>query len=72
VPFVLDVVLLFFNGVFVRFSTRCVQKRHKSFLEKVRVKNKLQKNVPVIFFLQLVYRVFFPVFLHERPKTQQK
>jgi hypothetical protein len=54
----------FLNGVFVRFSTRGVQKHHRPFLEKVMSKTFAQKNekkVCVVFFLRssiFFYHVF--------------
>jgi hypothetical protein len=60
--------------VFVRFSTRGVQKHHKNFFGEVHVKNLLPKKVkgefflPVVFFLRFFTR-FFAVSLHEELKT---
>jgi hypothetical protein len=68
-----------FYGVFVRFSTRGVQKYHKNVLvfgenpsqkllaEKVE-KKKMLSSFPINFFLSR----FFAVFLHEEPKNTTK
>jgi hypothetical protein len=63
---------LFFYGVFVRFSTRGVQKHHKNFLwkvhEKVEGKNtSFLSSFPIDFFLNRV----FGLSQHEEPKISQ-
>jgi hypothetical protein len=51
------------NGVFVRFSTRRVQKHRKNIFGEVHVKKVLPKKLretknPVVCFLRFCYRVF--------------
>jgi hypothetical protein len=65
-------------GVFVRFSTRGVQKHHKKLFggspcqkplaEKVEKKNFL----PVVFSHQICFIAFLAVSLHEDPKKHHK
>jgi hypothetical protein len=67
-----------FYGVFVRFSTRGVQKHHKKLFGESPVKNfgpkKLRENK--LFFLRLFPSIFFIAFLavslHEEPKNTIK
>jgi hypothetical protein len=67
-------------GVFVRFSTRGVQKHHKNFLGKIHVKNFWPKKLRKTFFLAFFGRFssgfflsrFLAVSLHEEPKNTIK
>jgi hypothetical protein len=60
----------FFYGMFVRFSTRGVQKHHKFSFGEKKVERK-QFFFPVVFFLQLDFIAFGPwaVSLHEELKN---
>jgi hypothetical protein len=68
----------FFYGVFVRFSTRRVQKHHKKLFGKVHVKNfwpkKLRKKklVSCRLFPSIFLIAFLAVSLHEEPKNTIK
>jgi hypothetical protein len=69
--------LFFFNfvyGIFVRFSTRGVQKRHKKLMGKVHVKNFWPKKLrffffPFVFSHRFFNRFFLAVSLLEEPIT---
>jgi hypothetical protein len=67
-----------FYGVFVRFSTRGVQKHHKCFLGEVHVKSfwpkKLRKKnfFPVVFSQRFFLIAFLAVSLHEEPNNTTK
>ena len=67
----------FVNGIFVRFSTRGVQKHHKQILGEIHVESFLpkklrkQKCMP-FFFLRLFFIAFLAVSLHEEPKNTIK
>jgi hypothetical protein len=65
-----------FYGVFVRFSTRGVQKHHKQLFGGSPCQKPFAKKVevlfPVVFPLRFFYRVFFPVSLHEELKNTIK
>jgi hypothetical protein len=68
------------HGVFVRFSTRGVQKHHKNFLGEVHVKNFWPKKLRKKNFFPVVCRLFPSIFLiaflavslHEEPKNTIK
>ena len=69
----------FFYGVFVRFSTRGVQKHHKKNLGKIHVKNFWPKKMreKKLFSFRLfpstfVLSRFLAVSLHEEPKNTIK
>jgi hypothetical protein len=63
-PFFIYLIFVIFYGVFVRFSTRGVQKHRKSFLGKIHVKNfwpkKLRKQT--FFLSSLPFDFFYHVF----------
>jgi hypothetical protein len=65
---------VFFNGVFVRFSTRGVQKHHKKrFGESPSFGRKVErKKNPVVFTLRFVLIAFLAVSLHEELKNTIK
>jgi hypothetical protein len=71
----LSLFFIFFYGVFVRFSTRGVQKHHKNFLRKIHVKSlwpkKLRKKKPFScrLFPSIFLIAFLAVSLHEEPKN---
>ena len=66
-------------GVFVRFSTRGVQKHHKNFLGQAYCQKLLAEKVerkknffPFVFSHRLFFIAFLAVSLHEEPKNTTK
>jgi hypothetical protein len=70
---------ILFYGVFVRFSTRGVQKHHKKLFGENPCQKLLAEKVeekknffPVVFSHQFFFIVFLAVSLHDEPKTTIK